>query len=121
MIFEQSVIKKCASRASEYGNPELCISVSMCRSTHEHKFTLRNSLVLVSTILSALIIILAGLTLVNYKNCKRRKEHIIVYLKQGSKDDSSMIEYFDPTEICNLKEENLIGSGRTAYILIIEE
>jgi len=111
---------KIAGDKAFYENPELCISGSICRSTHEHKFILRNSLVLVSITLSAIVIISTGLTLVSYKNCKRGKTHNCD-LKQGSKDDSSMIEYFDQTEseaeeICNLKEENLIGSGRTGKV-----
>ncbi|OVA05606.1 Protein kinase domain [Macleaya cordata] len=114
------------------GNNGLCIDqkfvnqihsgLGVCNGSHNNKKVIENKLVLVCIIASALIIILAGLLLVSYRNFKHNESYMENDLEGGKeKDPSWKLESFhqkefDAEEICNLEEENLIGSGSTGKV-----
>ncbi|KDP31632.1 hypothetical protein JCGZ_14857 [Jatropha curcas] len=108
------------------GNNELCIDensktvmnseLNVCAKKNSQERTLGDKSVLLSTIISALVIVLAGLLLVSYRNFKNAEMDL-----EGQKDPKWKLASFDKLdidadEICKLKEENLIGSGGTGKV-----
>lgn len=114
------------------GNNELCIdqysktrsnsAMNICSEMHSQKRLLQNKLVLFSIIASALIVVLAGLVLVSYKNFKLCEADRETRLEEGKeKDPKWKLASFhqleiDEDEICDLEEENLVGSGSTGKV-----
>ncbi|KAA8538712.1 hypothetical protein F0562_028307 [Nyssa sinensis] len=114
------------------GNKGLCIDensrihvnsgMAVCDEKHGHQGFIRNKLVLFCIILSALIVILGGLLLLNYWNFKLTEPFTKNDLGGEKEIDSKWtLESFHPVdfdadEICNLNENNLIGSGGTGKV-----
>ncbi|KAJ0972138.1 hypothetical protein J5N97_020097 [Dioscorea zingiberensis] len=118
------------------GNAGLCVDddsmrnqrdslLGVCSMSHNHTRISGKRLVYVSIML-ALIVLLFGLAFVSYKSFKleesRRKKDL-----EGGKDEDTnwKIETFhptelDPEEICNLDEDNLIGSGGAGRVYRLE-
>ncbi|KAF2290891.1 hypothetical protein GH714_016264 [Hevea brasiliensis] len=108
------------------GNDKLCIDensksitnskMNVCLRKHGQKPTFGDKLVSLSVILSAFVVALAGLLLVSYKNFKQgqvdRKNDLDPEWKLASFDQLDI----EADEICNLKEENLIGKGGTGKV-----
>ncbi|XP_004309904.1 PREDICTED: receptor-like protein kinase HSL1 [Fragaria vesca subsp. vesca] len=114
------------------GNNKLCIdqyskahsdsNMNTCSVKHSQKRVLQNKLVLFSIIASALVVVLAGLVLVSYKNFKRFEVDGENSLEEGKETDPKwklasfhQLE-IDADEICDLEEENLVGSGSTGKV-----
>ncbi|XP_017981480.1 PREDICTED: receptor-like protein kinase HAIKU2 [Theobroma cacao] len=115
------------------GNRELCIDqnvksfrndtvLNVCKEKQGQKRVLRGKLVFFITIAVALLLVLAGLLLVSYKNFKLSEADTENSL-EGEKgvDPKWKLASFhqmdiDADEICNLDEENLIGSGSTGRV-----
>ncbi|XP_024171104.1 receptor protein-tyrosine kinase CEPR2 [Rosa chinensis] len=114
------------------GNKELCIDqyskthsnsgMNTCSEKHGQKRVLQNKLVLFSIIASALVVVLAGLVLVSYKNFKLSEVDRENSLEEGKEIDPKwklasfhQLE-IDEDEICDLEEENLVGSGSTGKV-----
>ncbi|KAL6176576.1 hypothetical protein ACLB2K_053209 [Fragaria x ananassa] len=114
------------------GNKKLCIdqyskahsdsNMNTCSVKHSQKRVVQNKLVLFSIIASALVVVLAGLVLVSYKNFKRSEVDRESSLEEGKETDPKwklasfhQLE-IDADEICDLEEENLVGSGSTGKV-----
>lgn len=118
------------------GNPSLCIDgesgnewdpdLGICKMDHRHRDIMGNRQVLVSIILSAIFVLLAGLVFVSYRSFKLEESRKKKDLEEGVDNDSKWkVESFQPPEldaeeICNLEEENLIGSGGTGKVYRLE-
>ncbi|KAM0977118.1 hypothetical protein FF1_020004 [Malus domestica] len=119
------------------GNKGLCIDqysrtrtnsgMNMCTEKPNRKRVLESKLVLFIIIASALVAVFAGLLLVSYKNFKLGKavdrENNLEAGKE--KDPKWKLASFhqleiDADEICDLEEENLIGSGSTGKVYRID-
>ncbi|KAI3918365.1 hypothetical protein MKX01_041685 [Papaver californicum] len=114
------------------GNGQLCIDqkfenqigsgISVCNGSHNYKKHAGNKLVLYFVIATALVIILAGLLLVGYRNYKYNESRMQNDLEGGlEKDPCWKLESFhqtefDADEISNLEEANLLGSGSTGKV-----
>uniref|UniRef100_A0A1D1YKZ8 non-specific serine/threonine protein kinase n=1 Tax=Anthurium amnicola TaxID=1678845 RepID=A0A1D1YKZ8_9ARAE len=114
------------------GNLGLCVEknpggqanagIGFCSMDHGHKSIIGRRLVLVFIMLSALIVLLAGLVFVGYRSFKLDEARKQREMEDGmGKDKKWRMESFHPTEfaaeeICNLQEENLIGSGGTGKV-----
>lgn len=115
------------------GNVGLCIDeessrrfknsgLQTCDGKNDHKSFMRSKLALFCVILAALIVVLGGLLFVSYKSFKQSDE--VREKREGEKGASSSnwkLESFqqvdfDVHEICDLEEENLIGSGSTGKV-----
>ncbi|PIA47175.1 hypothetical protein AQUCO_01400099v1 [Aquilegia coerulea] len=114
------------------GNAGLCIDndlgdhvksrISVCKRSQNHKSTLKHKLLLGGVISLALVAIIAGLLLLSYKNFKLNESREEGDLEgKLEKDPCWKLEAFHPMEldedeICDLKEDNLIGSGSTGKV-----
>ncbi|MBA0775641.1 hypothetical protein Gotri_010759 [Gossypium trilobum] len=112
------------------GNRGLCIDkmfrnnmndtvLNVCREEQGRKMVFGDKSVFFIVIVVALIMVLAGLLLVSYKNFKHSREDMENSLG-GNKGVNPKWELacfhnmdIDADEICNLEERNLIGSGST--------
>lgn len=114
------------------GNKGLCVvqnsklhvnsMMNICTANHSQRGIFAGKSVLFSVIASALVVLLAGLLLVSYKNFKLREADRENEL-EGEKevDPKWKLASFnqldiDADEICNLEAENLIGSGATGKV-----
>ncbi|XP_022718365.1 receptor protein-tyrosine kinase CEPR2-like isoform X2 [Durio zibethinus] len=115
------------------GNRGLCINQSsktlmkdtvlnVCKEEQSRKRVLGGKLVFFIIIAVSLLLVLAGLLLLSYKNFKLSEADM-----ENSLEDEKGVDPkwklatfhhmdFDPDEICNLEEENLIGSGSTGRV-----
>lgn len=118
------------------GNKELCVDqhskiriksvLNSCGSEHKQKDAFDDKLVVLFFVIAAVLLILAGiLLLVSYKRFSLSASDLESN-SEGEKDDPNWklasfhrIE-IDADEICNLKEENLIGSGSTGKVYRID-
>ncbi|XP_027092542.1 receptor protein-tyrosine kinase CEPR2-like [Coffea arabica] len=114
------------------GNAGLCIDESsrisvnsrlnICSRKMEQQKFIKNKLFITCFILFGIVIILAGLLLISYWNFKQNQTDIESPLGDGKKLDSRWkLESFhqieiDADEICQLDEENLIGTGGTGKV-----
>ncbi|XP_050375745.1 receptor protein-tyrosine kinase CEPR2 [Argentina anserina] len=114
------------------GNNKLCIDqysethsdsgMNTCSEQQGQKRVLKNKLVLFSIMASALVVVLAGLVLVSYKNFKRCEVDQENNLEEGKEIDpkwnlaSFHQREIDADEICDLDEQNLVGSGSTGKV-----
>ncbi|KAL7246662.1 hypothetical protein ACSBR2_001712 [Camellia fascicularis] len=116
------------------GNKGLCIDetsriqvnsgMAVCNSEHNpHRF-IGTKLVTFCVILAALVVILCGLLLTSYWKFKLSEPH---YADNDLRWDDKQTDHkwklvsfqpvvFDVDEICNLDEDNLIGSGSTGKV-----
>ncbi|KAF9608543.1 hypothetical protein IFM89_009909 [Coptis chinensis] len=96
--------------------------LTVCSGKHSHKSAFDNKLLLFGVICLSLIAIMACLLLVSYKNFKYSESHKQDDLEEDvEKDPYWKLEAFhqmelDADEICNLEDENLIGSGSTGKV-----
>ncbi|EXC46783.1 Receptor-like protein kinase HSL1 [Morus notabilis] len=114
------------------GNEGLCIdqnmrahtnsAMSTCSSKPGQKSLLRRKLAAFCTIASALVVILAGLLFVSYKNFKQGETDVDSSLEEGKGTEAkwklasfNQLE-FEAEEICDLEEDNLIGRGSTGKV-----
>lgn len=114
------------------GNKELCVNqnpgmltnsrINICTANHSKRGIFGGKLFLLCVLASALLVVLAGLLLVSYKNFKFSEGDIENDL-EGEKEvyPKWKLESFDQVdinadEICSLEEENLIGSGATGKV-----
>ncbi|PKA57148.1 Receptor-like protein kinase HSL1 [Apostasia shenzhenica] len=114
------------------GNPGLCISENSltpwhdgfrsCRFDGEQRDVSWKGPVLVAIILLIVVLLLAGLAIVSYKNFKQIESIRKKDLEKGTEHDGQWkLESFHPTEleaeeICNLEEKNLLSSGGTGKV-----
>ncbi|XP_015886326.3 receptor protein-tyrosine kinase CEPR2 [Ziziphus jujuba] len=113
------------------GNKELCVDqksrtganldMSICSTKPSKKSFLQDKMVLFC-IIASLIAVLAGFLIVSYKNFKIGVGDIENNLGEGMETESKwklssfhQLE-FDVEEICDLDEDNLIGSGSTGKV-----
>lgn len=119
------------------GNAGLCVNddddsrnrrdslLGVCSMNHGHKKMSGKRLVYMSIML-AMIVLLFGLVFVSYKSFKLEESRRQKDLEGGKEDDSNWkVETFhptelDPEEICNLEEDNLIGSGGAGKVYRLE-
>ncbi|XP_030951521.1 receptor protein-tyrosine kinase CEPR2 [Quercus lobata] len=114
------------------GNEGLCVvqnskmhmnsRMNICPANHHQRGIFAGNFVLFCVIASALVILLAGLLLVSYKNFKLRVARVENDL-EGEKEVDPKWKFasfnhvdINADEICNLEEENLIGSGATGKV-----
>lgn len=112
------------------GNERLCLDqnsktlmnskLSVCTEVQNQRVVFKDKLVLFCIIAAALVVVLAGLLLVSYKNFKLSAD-----LGNGSDEERVGEKWklasfhqmdIDAEEICNLEEDNLIGSGGTGKV-----
>ncbi|KAG5520366.1 hypothetical protein RHGRI_033068 [Rhododendron griersonianum] len=115
------------------GNKGLCIDgssetepnsgLAVCSGNSLHKRFIGNKRVIFCIILATLVVILGGLLLVNYWNFKHSEANDMENDQRWDKETNPKwnLESFHPVEldaeeICNLDEENLIGSGGTGKV-----
>lgn len=114
------------------GNKALCVGknfrsqtntvMEVCEEKHTHKWVMQNRLALFCVILIALVFILGGLLFVSYKNLKLSQTYKGNDSEMGKEVDPKWkIESFhqveiDADELCDLDEENMIGSGGTGRV-----
>lgn len=114
------------------GNKELCVNpnpgmltssrINLCTASHSKRGIFAGKLVLFSVLTSALFVALAGLLLVSYKNFKLSEVGVDNDLGgEKEADPKWKLASFhqvdiNADEICNLEEENLIGSGGTGRV-----
>ncbi|KAL1171635.1 hypothetical protein V6Z11_A05G295300 [Gossypium hirsutum] len=96
--------------------------LNVCKEGQGKKRVLGGKLVVFIIMAVALLLVLAGLLLVSYKNFKLGESDVENGL-EGEKGVNSKWKLasfhhmdIDPDEICNLEEENLIGSGGTGRV-----
>uniref|UniRef100_A0A5B7AY51 Putative receptor-like protein kinase HAIKU2 n=2 Tax=Davidia involucrata TaxID=16924 RepID=A0A5B7AY51_DAVIN len=106
----------------EYSRTRVNSGMAVCDRVDGHKGFVRHKLLMFCIILSALVVVLCGLLLVSYWNSKLTEPDRETDLG-GEKeiDPKWKLESFHPVEfdadeICNLDENNLIGSGGTGKI-----
>ncbi|PON72546.1 GPCR kinase [Parasponia andersonii] len=114
------------------GNEGLCVDqnlrtprdseMSICSIKPSQKSLLQSKLVLFCIIASALVVILAGLLFVSYKNFKHGDTDLDSNMEDGKETESkwklasfNQLE-FDADEVSDLEEDNLIGSGSTGKV-----
>ncbi|XP_072981155.1 uncharacterized protein [Typha angustifolia] len=117
------------------GNPGLCIDgrsesrwdpeLGVCKLDNGHKDIFAKRLFLVLVILSVMFFLLAGLVFISYRNFKLEESRRKNDLEDGMANDKWKLESFHPPEldveeICNLKEENLIGSGGAGKVYRVD-
>nr|XP_010930577.1 receptor protein-tyrosine kinase CEPR2 [Elaeis guineensis]XP_010930578.1 receptor protein-tyrosine kinase CEPR2 [Elaeis guineensis]XP_019708443.1 receptor protein-tyrosine kinase CEPR2 [Elaeis guineensis]XP_019708444.1 receptor protein-tyrosine kinase CEPR2 [Elaeis guineensis] len=118
------------------GNPSLCIdgksgnewdpNLGICKMDNRHKDILGKKLVLAVIILSAIFVLLAGLAFVSYRSFMLEESQKMKDLEECMDNGSKWkVESFQPPEldaeeICNLEEQNLIGSGGTGKVYRLE-
>ncbi|KAF3445384.1 hypothetical protein FNV43_RR10560 [Rhamnella rubrinervis] len=118
-------------RKAFQGNKELCIDqksrtptnfeMSICSSKPSQKKFLEDKMVLFC-IIAALIAVIAGFSVVSYRNLKMGEAGLESNLGEGKgiepkwKLASFHQLEFDVDEICDLEEDNLIGSGSTGKV-----
>ncbi|XP_039121857.1 LOW QUALITY PROTEIN: receptor protein-tyrosine kinase CEPR2-like [Dioscorea cayenensis subsp. rotundata] len=120
------------------GNAGLCINdngdlrnqrdslLGVCNMNHEHKKKMSGKRLVYMSIMSAMIVLLFGLVFVSYKSFKLEESRRQKDSEDGMEDDSNWkVETFhptelDPEEICNLEEDNLIGSGGAGKVYRLE-
>lgn len=114
------------------GNKGLCVEesfktqansgIALCNRKRLHQKSSVNKLVMLCIILAALIVILGGLLLVSYRNFKLTEtytENDVRWKKEMDpnwKLESFHPVNFDADDICNLDENNVIGSGGTGKV-----
>uniref|UniRef100_A0A2P2KVG8 Leucine-rich repeat transmembrane protein kinase n=1 Tax=Rhizophora mucronata TaxID=61149 RepID=A0A2P2KVG8_RHIMU len=117
------------------GNKELCVEknsktltesgMRICMGKQGQERKSKQSLEMIFTIAFALAFALVGLLLISYWNLKHRAD-LESMSRGGRKGDSNWkVETFhhldiDIDEICNLEEDNLIGSGGTGKVYRLE-
>lgn len=114
------------------GNKGLCISqnsrtqmnkeMKICVGKHGHRQLMDSKLVLFIIILSSIVVLLSALLFVSYRNFKLNESCNENDL-EGEKEIDKKWKFesfhpveFDAEEICNLDEDNLIGSGGTGKV-----
>jgi Leucine-rich repeat (LRR) protein len=106
------------------GNNMLCINQNstICNIKARHQRFTQHKIVIFCLILSALVIILAGLLLVSYYNYKHGEPYTESRIFKNKETDPKwklecfhQVE-FDANELINLDEENLIGTGGTGNV-----
>ncbi|WCJ44183.1 Leucine-rich receptor-like protein kinase family protein [Euphorbia peplus] len=115
-------------------NKELCVdensrnnltsNMNVCIEKQNRGRKFGDKLVLFSIIISTLVISLFGLLLVSYRNFRNAKADNDNDL-EGKKDEKWKVSSFhqldiEADEICNLEEENMIGSGGTGKVYKLE-
>ncbi|XP_010247922.1 PREDICTED: receptor-like protein kinase HSL1 [Nelumbo nucifera] len=100
--------------------------MAVCIISHDHKNLFENKLALIFIVVSAMVIFIGGLLFVSYRNFKLNQSYKEEDLEEGQeKDPNWKIESyhqaeFDAEEICNLDEDNLIGSGSTGKVYRVD-
>ncbi|OMO78916.1 hypothetical protein COLO4_24634 [Corchorus olitorius] len=100
--------------------------LSVCKQEQSQKRVLGGKLVLFIITAIALLVVLAGLLFVSYKNFKLSEADIENSLEgeKGVDPKWKLSSFhnmdFEPHEICNLEEENLIGSGSTGRVYRVD-
>ncbi|KAL8485940.1 hypothetical protein ACS0TY_028012 [Phlomoides rotata] len=112
-----------------FGNNGLCVdgndskrnsSLSPCVGRNGHKSFVKNRSVMICIILVALVFLLSGLLLVSYRNFKRSEDER-QFTDEKAARSAWKIESFqqldiDVDEICDVDEDNLVGSGSTGKV-----
>ncbi|RVW12230.1 Receptor protein-tyrosine kinase CEPR2 [Vitis vinifera] len=114
------------------GNKGLCVEQSykiqlhsgldVCTGNNDPKRVAKEKLFLFCIIASALVILLVGLLVVSYRNFKHNESYAENELEGGKEKDLKWkLESFHPVnftaeDVCNLEEDNLIGSGGTGKV-----
>ncbi|KAF5456874.1 hypothetical protein F2P56_026304 [Juglans regia] len=112
------------------GNKGLCVnqnskissSINVCTKNHSQRGIFAGKFVLLCVIASTLVVLLAGLLLVSYKNFKLSEADMENELEGEKKVDPkwklASFHQLDinADEICDLEEENVIGSGATGKV-----
>lgn len=114
------------------GNKGLCVQQSskiqlhsgldICTGNNDPKRVAKEKLFLFCIIASALVILLVGLLVVSYRNFKHNESYAENELEGGKEKDLKWkLESFHPVnftaeDVCNLEEDNLIGSGGTGKV-----
>lgn len=109
-------------------NKDLCVDqdersthtvLNVCNKKHGEKRLFQDKLVVFFVIAGVLVIILAGLVLASYRNF-RLSQAVIESDFDGENPKCKLSSFYqmdlEAEEICNLEEENLIGSGSTGNV-----
>ncbi|KAF5744211.1 leucine-rich repeat transmembrane protein kinase [Tripterygium wilfordii] len=114
------------------GNKELCIdlnsnartndTIKVCVGEHGQRRAYKHRLVLFSILASVLVVVLAGLMLVSYKNFKHGETDMKTDVEGTKAVDRKwkLVSFhqfeIDVDKLCNLEEDNLIGCGSTGKV-----
>lgn len=116
------------TKDSFIGNKGLCTDkkvknsvnygIGVCNGEQIHTRGMSNELLITCIILSVLIVVLAGLLLMNYRNYRVSNASPDQDLEIDPKWKIESFHHleFEVDEICNLEEGNLIGSGGTGKV-----
>ncbi|KAI3464371.1 hypothetical protein Pfo_021034 [Paulownia fortunei] len=114
------------------GNKALCIDdnessrkfinseLGLCDQKNGHKNFIKSKLVMFCIILLALVVLLGGLLLVSYRSFKQSEADKHMEEEKGIYSNWKLESFqqmeFDVDEICDIDEDNLIGSGSTGKV-----
>ncbi|XP_020214326.1 receptor protein-tyrosine kinase CEPR2 [Cajanus cajan] len=103
--------------------PSMNFDLKICAKNHSQTRVSADKFVLLFFVPSVFVVVLAGLLLLSCRNLKHGKDKNL----QGQKEVSQKWKLasfhqvdIDADEICNLKEDNLIGSGGTGKVYRVE-
>ncbi|KAK4391230.1 Receptor protein-tyrosine kinase CEPR2 [Sesamum angolense] len=118
------------------GNKGLCVvddesgtkfvnsQLGFCHGKNGHKDFMKNKLVMFCVILLALVVLLGGLLLVSYRNFKQSEADKHLGDEKGIHSNWKLENFqqleFDVDEICDMDEDNLIGSGSTGKVYRVD-
>ncbi|KAL0351354.1 UNVERIFIED_CONTAM: Receptor protein-tyrosine kinase CEPR2 [Sesamum calycinum] len=108
----------------ESGTKFLNSQLAFVMGKNGHKDFMKNKLVMFCVILLALVVLLGGLLLVSYRNFKQSEADKHLGDEKGIHSNWKLENFqqleFDVDEICDMDEDNLIGSGSTGKVYRVD-